>query len=375
MQSSGGGVGRGGFGYTSGSPGDPTIDLGSINNVVGGDMRVTVGAPGSATFSSVSWEIPNAEQVQPYSNQKGSTTPLANPIASNVGGSSSSIQFFWDNTTGAHTIKVTVTYAAPFSGMGTASASVSIVAPTVNSLALDSYPLVWRDSLGGGFPGFTLYGAGVPPTPTGSGLSPAAEVTLPADAMQSGNYAFIQMASFDYVVTNPQTGNHTLITNGLVLDNNPKFKGPTGQGWLAFESWMSDRVAPGATVSNTAFAPYSSMNAAVDAINIIAPTATANGNPDPANEANLILFQVTDWLVYRSGNGIWVGIGKTGNLSVTGHEKLAGTPPVWSPVGALTPAAFVVIPGGGAGPTFVTWGDFMTDHDFSPPYRDPAFPR
>ncbi len=63
--------------------------------------------------------------------------------------------------------------------------------------------------------------------------------------------------------------------------------------------------------------------------------------------------------------------------SLSGDEKLAGTPPAWSPVGALTPSTnpYTTIAGGGIGPTFVNWTDFLTHYNFVPPYPgDPSFP-
>ncbi len=134
---------------------------------------------------------------------------------------------------------------------------------------------------------------------------------------------------------------------------------------------MSSRVNPGATVSNTAWAP-GTPGSPVDTPTLVAPTAIAGGNPDPANNANLNA-QFSDWLVYKSGNGIWVGIEETQALLVSGIEQLTGT--TWSAVGQLTPGGYGVIEHGlGVGPTFVTWSDFMTHHDWSPAYPYPSSP-
>jgi len=383
MDSSGGGQGGGGGSGGSGNPGNPTLSFGTLNNVpgpnnvVGGDMLVNVVAPGTvATFATVTWEVTGAEQSQNYTNQTGSMTQLTNPYAGVVGGHSPALKFAWDATAVTHTIKVTVLYAAPFSGTGTATTSVAVVAPTVNSLVMDSYPLAWFNPLpNSSFPGFTLQGGPGNGFPAGAGLSPGASVTLPATATTPGRYGFIQMASLSYVVTNPATGNHTLTSNGFVLDNDPNFKNANDFGWPAFGGWASLTVNPGATVSNTPFTGTQAQPVIpLDVPRLGALTAIdVNGANDPPNEANLT-FQISDWLVYQSGGGCWVGIGKTNTLLANGDEKLAGNPLTWSPNGALTPAPpGVVIGGGGVAPTFVAWTDYMTHNDFNPQYPNSPY--
>lgn len=90
-----------------------------------------------------------------------------------------------------------------------------------------------------------------------------------------------------------------------MLDNNPAFNGPNAQGWLAFGSWNSDSLNPGDTVSNIEWQTGSP----IDLVTLKAPFANVMSSPDPPIEVELNA-QFETWLVYRSGSGIWVGIGK-----------------------------------------------------------------
>lgn len=367
---SGGGGGGGG----SGNPGDPTVTI-TGGNVVGGDATATVTAPGGATINQVTWAITGAVERQDYTNAQGRIVNLPNPKPPvTVNGGSSSLQFYWDASPGAHTVSATVTYAAPWSGGGSDSETLTVVAPTVNRLVLDSYPLAWvndlaRDPFGMTMqPGFTLEGQN-PPGTTVRGFSLGASVTLPNTANQSGNYGFIQLTSMDLTITNNQTGAHTLNTGGLVLDNNSGFRLPTDQGWLGFVSWYSDPVNPGATVLNTAWTTGSP----IDVVRLPVRNANVMGNPDPPIEMKIDV-EFEDWLVYRSGNGIWVGIGKVGPLTVSGHQRFDAATKTWVEVAAPTPGGLgVVVRGGPVGPQFVTWTGYLTSFDFSPPYPNPSF--
>ena len=371
----------GGGGGGSGNPGNPTVTVNG-DNVVGGPTTATVVAPGGATFDSVSWKITGAAKSQSYTNASGTTADLPNPSAGNSGGVSSSISFFWNATTGPETVVATVTYAAPFTGGGTSNtATVTVIAPAVtpNKFVIDSQPLVWLPNINGtGKPGFTLQSTPPPPTPPDppvpivNGFSLGSEVTLPGTANQSGHYGFIQMVNATLTVTNKSTGPHVLTTNGFVLDNNPQFFLPNDSGWLSFGSWTSPQLNPGDTFSLPAWTKQvNGPNSPVDTPGLAAPSATVAGLPDPPIEMN-INVQFYDWLIYQSGSGLWVGIGKTNILTITGDEKLDPATNTWAPVGALIPGdKGVIVFGGPAGPTFVTWTGYLTATDFNPPYPNP----
>ena len=272
------------------------------------------------------------------------------------------------------TVVPTVTYAAPFTGGGTSNtATVTVIAPAVTpgKFVIDSNPLVWLTNVNGkGTPGFTLQGA------ITNGFSLGSEVTLPGTANQSSHYGFIQMVNATLTVTNKSVGPHVLTTNGFVLDNNPQFNLPTDLGWLSFTSWISRQLNPGDTFSLPAWTKQvNGPNSPVDTPRLYAPFGNVAGVDDPPIEMK-INIQFYDWLIYQSGSGLWVGIGKTDTLTVTGDEKLDPATNTWSPVGALTPdGPGEIVTGGPAGPTFVTWTGYLTATDFNPPYAVPYWPR
>ncbi len=362
---SGGGQQPGG----SGNPGDPTVTVDG-SNVIGGLARATVMSPGGETIDTVTWLITGAVEEQDYTNAEGKIVDFPYPKGPiEVNGGSSSISFFWDEDPGAHTVSAAVTYADPWSGGGTDSETVTIVQPTVGRFVADTYPLEWVLRNNGDPWGFKL-GTWQPPY----GFSLGASVALPNSANESGNYGYIQKISAEITITNEQSGAHTFDTGGLVLDNNPIFDDPEDHGWLGFGSWNSLRLNPGDTLAHTEWDPKSPF----DTPQFPLLNANVGNQPDPPIEMELDV-EFETYLVYRSGGGIWVGIGKVGPWTVSGHRRLDPTTGNWDEVEPPQPAApagsnTVTITGGAYGPEFVTWTNFFTNFEFSPPYPDPTFP-
>lgn len=302
-------------------------------------------------LQSVTWSVTGAEQSQTYQNSSGTTTDWSGPVTHTWGGGSvgtDTVGFYWNATPGNHTVSVSVTYSD--GSTGSASQTVSIAQPTVNSFKVNLGANSWQLGVNNGRDGFQGF------------FNWDASVTVPANNATGGpvggNIAIIQKTSVDNHFTNQtNTGakvDHAFNTGGFVLDNDPAYLNATDPGYLIIDS--STPVQPGATgvipasVSDTVIASYLLAANEVGTLNV--------------KES----YQFIDYLVFRPSGGIWVELAETGTFTLSGDEVWNGpfnNTGSWQTI-SVAPNQAATVPGN---PTlgFVAWQGWYANSSIMPP--------
>ena len=324
----------GGSGGGGGSN-NPTIRF-SGDNVVGGAGEVVLSAPSGLSLQSVTWQISGAEQSQSFVNSKGSVTDLPNPDGPlPEAGSTAQIDFFWNLQTGDHTISASVVYANN-AGSGTSNTvTVNVVAPSVSSYKVTYTPLVWGTIPSTGTTGFFL----TPP-----GMTYSATVSLPAAANTSGQFLFAQLTSWNNTDTTAKTGVHQYNTNGYVLDNPLSMPNPGDPGY-PIAGMTPITVNPGGQASTQPGAPS----------DVPYQAYLGSGN-DFARELK-VNMQFVSYVVFKTQNGIWVGLGSSPALTLIGDEAWQNG--AWTANGAPSPANGGTL-NGNSSLQWMTWTGYRT---------------
>lgn len=298
-------------------------------------------------ITKAEWTISGAKASQDYQKPQGSTLDLSSPVTHTWGGAAvafDTMNFYWDATTGDHTISVTVTYVG--GSTGTATRTVTVGKPTVNSSAV-IYPGAVASPGGVNNVVNGQYGF------TNTGITYGASVSFPADS-RGGSFAIIQKISGDYTYVNRNTATNTTSTHslhtGVVLDDAP------GSTPGIFLGNMTVSVGAGAT-NTSSFVPDQ------------AYTAYHIGTNEVCLEfSSTVTLQ--DFLVAKEDNGIWVQLAKSDPYSYSGDME-------WN-FGTSQFDVQSLSPTNGSSVTmtnelgFVTWTGYYTDaadfSKFSPPF-------
>ncbi|MGC8644125.1 MAG: hypothetical protein ACP5XB_30060 [Isosphaeraceae bacterium] len=241
---------------------------------------------------------------------------------------------YWNATPGAHSVYVSVTYTDGSTGQ--ASATCTVVAPTVNSFSVTYGPTEWA-----GLPTGDNTG-----TAFSSGMTFSASLTAPQSA--GGKINVIQMVSANSSEINQTVSGgqatHTMTTPGAVLDNVPNWTQPTDPGYVD-PSWGASVGANG-----TASLPGTATDS---------PTLGWKWGPTTETATLDVRMDVTfqDYLVYQPSGGIWVQIAVTPSYTASGEEKYVGGQG-WQQVAAPSPAQEAALQGN---PSlgFVQWSDYV----------------
>jgi len=330
--------------YTMAQMNDPLFYFNRQGKLIGGKVDINIYTIGNGSFKSVSWSVSGAKDHQTYTRPLGETINLGTPLVHNFTNvtNSDNLIFFWDHTTGNHTISTLVTYTD--NSTDSLSTTVSVVEPTVNPFVVsvpNAFLWDYNNAKGGQI---TLYSPGIQYTAT---------VSVPANT-EGGTFGFLQLISRNQYITNAISMNHTYSTGGFVLDD------WTGAGFpFLIEGQVFD--APAGATSHTPFRGDNPGPPSDDAPQIL--WYQPNSNDWNTVYGGVVEFQT--FLVFRPNFGIWVKISETNVFSMTGDATWDGKQNTFTgnpSVSTNTPTITNVT-------GFVDWTDYHTrTRAWNPPW-------
>jgi hypothetical protein len=277
---------------------------GSLYGVVGGSVAVDVTPPTGEELQSVTYTISGAVQSQNYTWFSGSTTRLSGPVVHNLTyGSGDSLDFYWDETTGNHTITVQANYydgAAP-----PVTSNVDVRQPNVQFFQ-DLYQPITAGSYTDSFSGIVSAGL----TQGNGYATPGNQFTASVDTTglpSNGTFAIIQLTQ----VNRQMTANNQIYTknsNGYVLDC------PFSAGYnsVTYGNYISDEIAPDqmlVPIPNVNYTPSAAYPNTTGSI-VDSPYQGfqfVNGGQTTFSQISMNdNFQT--YLVYQPDGGIWVAL-------------------------------------------------------------------
>lgn len=324
---SGGGSGGSGGGQSGGSGGSPlppsvyvsgpgitTNPQGQLLGVVGGQVNVSV-TPGAPTQQSgpivdVVYSVTGALSGQNYSWAKGESPATSGqtvpPVQVNGVTVIPDYNFLEDNTTGNHSITVTVDYQNVSAG---AVVNVNVLQPAVTSFQGVYEPF----TIGQYGPNGTNYGLSLGDGYLKPGISFTALVSNSVPF--SGQFALIQLTQVDRSVTafNPnenQNITYNQESHGSVLDNPYYFTGDPSV--VTYAAYTTTMIGPN-TIASVPDATYEQAST-VQGVLVDSPSLgylVVNNNPVITSWVDMSVndsFQT--YLAYRSNGGAWIGLSK-----------------------------------------------------------------
>ena len=337
-----------------------SITYSAPQNVIGGGANVLINFPAPPTSGAfatqITWYIDGAEQLQSYTQPRGFTTDLPNPLilpAPPVSSGSSSFNFYWNQEARIHTIGAHVDYSDG-STSDAPAISVNVLKPNVDSFRITQFALqlgVFHQPDGTSYTGLHEgdFYAGQP------GVWIDSQVDTPQ--AQSGNFRFAILQTVDasqqIAGRTDNQGLHILNTRGPVLDDPPQ---------QIFLNGIFETVPP-----NTLDQP---LNRRTDGPALGGPTSEV-GNPT-MNYAQGVSMNdhYTTYLMFQGQIGIWVAIASA-SWTLSGAEHYDEGQQTWVVDQVLYPsqAQAPLITNGAAATQFVGWTDDYLSFDFSPPYN------
>jgi len=302
---SGSNSGSSGGGGGGGGGGNHQVQVWASNSaIIGSPFSATVESINSSpNLQSVVWTATGAIQAEPYSNSMGSFTPFGSlthvfglPLPDKDAFSS-----YWENTPGTYTVTAAVTFLDGVKASG--SATVNVIAPTVDSFKVTSTPFIWYADQSD-HDGFSML------TP----ITMAATVSVPASVAgpnYGGTIALIQKVDRTDTATNLFSGAHTESSQGLVLDTKKEFTDPAGLNYLYLDS-QSQPFGNGQSGSfSVVDVPNTIYYAGVD---------KATGKGDFVMDLK-VSITLEAHLVFQPTGGIWVNLATDTPIVMTGEEK------------------------------------------------------